>query len=624
MILLCVGLPVLTLGLGFVRGSTVVWCANLLACTLIAGGNLFQTVWCGSIFGVTLVADFLKIPFHVGDVYFSTGLGLYSDFYTAHMLWIVFFISWLVHTYSTSYMWGDPRVLVFLSYLTLFTFFMVWMLVSPNLLQLFVGWEGVGLTSYLLVNFWHTRPAANKSALKALIVNRVGDFFFLYALFVVGVSTSTLDFFPTGAPEHLVAGIFLAAAACAKSAQLGLHTWLPDAMEGPTPVSALIHAATMVTAGIFLLLRVPHLLSGVWSILLFVGGVTTLFAGSVALVQFDLKRVIAYSTCSQLGYMVVALASQNPELTLYHLVNHAYFKALLFLLAGLVIHAMLDDQDIRKMGGLFSFLPVTYSLFIVGNLGLVGFPFLSGYYSKENILEVVYSQGEWFVYLCVLVSAYLTAYYSFRTFYLVFAGAPRGSRTTYTFVTESDKVSLSVVTVLGVFAVGHGYVTRDVFIGWGTTFSWSTWGLSAEFAVAQPVKLLPLLLSFAALWLAWSVQTSRVSVFYRSGYVFLAKRWWWDFLDSWTAARFLKWSYRLYSSIERGFLERVGASGIIYLLTRSYRLFRPRGWFPLFFSSSLFGFSWVLFLTLTFFSGTTPVFVAFSCTKLLGSTKGTR
>jgi len=394
-------LPLITLFIGLFRvNPRWLYPGGMFVATFVAGINFYEVVLCGATKQVTFVDNFLL--FETVHGYEPVVLGVYLDFYSANMVWIVFLISLFVHLYSTSYMGQDPRLYLFLTYLTLFTFFMVVLLVSPNYVQLFLGWEGVGLTSYLLVNFWTTRIAANKAAMKALIVNRIGDVFLLYFLFLYVRHYQTFDFLDctSTATAKPAAGLAVAVvvAAAAKSAQLGLHTWLPDAMEGPTPVSALIHAATMVTAGVFLLLRSVWFLDEVKPLLLFLGATTTFFAGSVALFQYDLKRVIAYSTCAQLGYMVVALSVGAPELSLYHLVNHAYFKALLFLLAGLVIHAMQNEQDTRRMGGLANALPVTYVLFVLGSAALVGFPFLSGYYSKENILEILYAKHLWYAY----------------------------------------------------------------------------------------------------------------------------------------------------------------------------------------------------------------------------------
>lgn len=554
----------------------------MAAVTTVAGFNFYEVVLCGAVKQVTIMDNFLS--FETTHGYEPVTIGVYLDFYSANMVWIVFLISLCVHLYSTAYMKDDPRLHLFLCYLTLFTFFMVVLLVSPNYVQLFLGWEGVGLTSYLLVNFWTTRVAANKAALKALIVNRVGDVFLLYFLFLYVNHFQTFNFVDScyNAPPGLATAVVVAAAA--KSAQIGLHTWLPDAMEGPTPVSALIHAATMVTAGVFLLLRSVWFLDEVKPLLLFIGATTTFFAGSVALFQYDLKRVIAYSTCAQLGYMVVAVAVGAPELSLYHLINHAYFKALLFLLAGLIIHALHNEQDTRRMGGLINVLPVTYTLFVLGSAALVGFPFLSGYYSKEGILEVLYAKQLWYAYGLCLTGAYFTAYYSFRTIYLVFGGTPKGNKSPYLIAHEADWLSLTVVTVLGIFAVFHGFLTRDLFIGLGATTSWETPYIEAEFSVPLIVKLLPLFLTgLSVVICVWS-ETRTVSSYLPVWSVnFLAKRWWWDFLDATLARAFLIKSYTLYVDLERGLFEWVGPGGFRWLLVRSYEIQRNRGWFPIFF-----------------------------------------
>ena len=584
MTLLFVALPTVSIVWAlFVRYPAYLLCGNMGVLSVLAGVNLYEVAVCGAVKRTTLFENFLPTASPTPG---GAALGVYLDYYSAHMVWVVFFISFMVHLYSLSYMGGDPRVKYFLVYLTLFTLFMVVLLVAPNYVQLFCGWEGVGLTSYLLVNFWHTRTAANKSALKALIVNRVGDVFLLYAIFLMVSHSHTVEYTDLAIDRHPLVAPFIVAAVAAKSAQLGLHTWLPDAMEGPTPVSALIHAATMVTAGVFLLFRSPQYVDQVAPVLVGLGAVTTLFAGSVALVQFDLKRIIAYSTCSQLGYMVVAVGSDYPELGLYHLANHAYFKALLFLLAGLVIHAVSDEQDIRRMGGLVRTLPVTYTLFGVGSLALGGFPFLSGFYSKEGILEALYARGEWFAYVCTVAAAVLTAFYSFRTVYLVFFGPPRGDRPVYTTVVEADPLSLGVVLTLAGLAVVHGYVGRDLFVGWGATAGWSTPGVGAEFAVPLGVKLAPLGLSTVGAALAWGFATHRatlgVSVRW---YSFFAKRWWWDYLDSTAARRFAAKAYRVYTGVERGLFEWVGPSGVGWAAARGYQHVRTGGWFPTFFGS---------------------------------------
>lgn len=597
MSILFILLPLLTLLLGFTRiHSGYLYCGNMFFLWLLSGVNLFEVIYKGTTKKLDLGEIFRMGP----NNELGINLGVYLDFYSSYMMWVVFSISFVVHCYSTVYMANDPRLYTFLTYLTLFTFFMVVLLVSPNYVQLFMGWEGVGLTSYLLVNFWTTRTAANKSALKAVLINRVGDLFFLWGLFLLIRQGQTLEFIHMEENSTVTngVGVCFVAAAAAKSAQLGLHTWLPDAMEGPTPVSALIHAATMVTAGIFLLYRSTHYVEPIRNQLGLLGGLTALFAGTVALFQWDLKRVIAYSTCSQLGFMVVAYSLDAPELSLYHLGNHAFFKALLFLLAGLVIHSLQDEQDMRRMGGLVRVLPVTYTLFVVGSFALVGFPFLSGFYSKDSILEGLYGGGYIFLYYLCVGAAYLTAFYSFRVVSLVFWGLPRCSgRSTILSVTEADPLSLVVVTFLGGCSIFHGWLFREVFWGWGCPQGWSGSLVEAEFSTPLSLKLLPLVVSLFGALLG---STQKIPTLSLKWFTFFSKRWEWDLLDSSFSRRVLYKGYDLYLSVERGFFEVVGPGGIVFLLGRIYDFFRNRGWFT----------SWWLFLLVgfTLLGGVTAVF----------------
>jgi len=347
---------------------------------------------------------------------------------------------------------------------------------SNNLLQLFVGWEGVGLCSYLLINFWFTRIQANKSALKALTMNRIGDFAIVVAMSLIFIHFRSLNFstilnvnliewvkttpfqiFALELDPITMITLALFIGAVGKSAQLGLHTWLPDAMEGPTPVSALIHAATMVTAGVFLIIRCSALF--VYSpltcdIMTFVGITTVVVAGTIGLVQYDIKKIIAYSTCSQLGYMIFGCGLQQFAVSFFHLVNHAFFKALLFLSAGAVIHALKDEQDIRKMGGLRNVLPFTYTVTLIGSLALMGIPFLTGFYSKDTLLEVAYGSTTmlgFYSYWLGLLGAGLTAYYSIRLIYYVFITKPNGFKIAYK---ETHEPGFAITTVLTTLTVG--------------------------------------------------------------------------------------------------------------------------------------------------------------------------
>ncbi len=374
------------------------------------------------------------------------------DTLTAVMLVVVTSVSSLVHLYSIGYMSEDPGRQRFFAYLSLFTFAMLMLVTADNLVQMFFGWEGVGLASYLLIGFWYEKPSANAAAIKAFVVNRVGDFGFALGIFLVFMLTSSVSFdsifaaapglahksihvFGMDVDAMTITCLLLFMGACGKSAQFLLHTWLPDAMEGPTPVSALIHAATMVTAGVFMVARLSPLFEqapAALTVVTIVGATTAFFAATVGLVQNDIKRVIAYSTCSQLGYMFVGIGVGGYSLGIFHLFTHAFFKALLFLGAGSVIHAMHHEQDMRRMGGLRKDIPVTFWMMTIGTLALTGFPFTAGYYSKDGIIEAAYaasgqSSAALYGFLATVVAALLTSFYSWRLVFMTFFGE-RGAR----------------------------------------------------------------------------------------------------------------------------------------------------------------------------------------------------
>ena len=411
------------------------------------------------------------------------------DTLTAVMFIVVTTVSACVHLYSIGYMEEDPSKIRFMGYLSLFTFFMLVLVSSNNLLQMFFGWEGVGLASYLLIGFWHHKDSANKAAIKAFVVNRVGDFG--YAIGIAGIfyifgtisfdsifsqvdrfSEHQIQFLSFSFPTLDFLCFLLFIGAMGKSAQLGLHTWLPDAMEGPTPVSALIHAATMVTAGVFLVARMSPLYEFATFtnlFITFIGAATAIFAASIALTQNDIKRVIAYSTCSQLGYMFFAAGVGAYNASIFHLTTHAFFKALLFLSAGSVIHAMHHEQDMRKMGGLFKKIPFTASMMWIGSLAIIGFPYLSGYYSKESILENAFyaSNGiAYFAYLVGILTALLTAFYSWRLLFLTFHGENRSNKKTYDHAHESPLVMTAPLFILAIGSIFSGIFFADYFIGY--------------------------------------------------------------------------------------------------------------------------------------------------------------
>lgn len=389
----------------------------------------------------------------------------------------------------------DPNKSRFMGYLSMFTFFMLILIYSDNFVLFFFGWEGIGLSSYLLVGFWFTRIQANKSALKALFVNRIGDFFLILAIMYIYMLFGSVDFlliftfvpfyktsffYLFGYKINLIffISLLLFLAAVGKSAQIFLHTWLPDAMEGPTPVSALIHAATMVTAGIFLILRTSFIFQYAGSeinyVLMIFGFLTTLVSSLIGCVQFDIKKIIAYSTCSQLGYMVLACSVSEYAGALFHLVNHAFFKALLFLAAGSVIHSLSNEQDIRKMGALINVLPLTYVVFVIGSLSLSGFPFFSGFYSKDYILLVIYYSlnfknlfGYWLIVFC----GFLTCFYSYRLLYYVFLTRPNGFKILYFNIKEdSNFFFIFPLFLLSILSVISGFFLEDIFIGSGSYF----------------------------------------------------------------------------------------------------------------------------------------------------------
>jgi NADH-ubiquinone oxidoreductase chain 5 len=534
--------------------------------------------------------------------------GFLFDTLTVIMCCVVTFVSSLVHIYSTEYMSHDPHLSRFMSYLSLFTFFMLILVTADNYVQMFVGWEGVGLCSYLLINFWFTRIQANKAAIKAMVLNRIGDFGLVLGILTMFIKYKAIDYstvfaltpFFIGEKINFLnfefeiinlIGFFLFVGAVGKSAQLGLHTWLPDAMEGPTPVSALIHAATMVTAGVFLIARSSPIYEYspiILKLITIVGASTAFFAASVGLLQNDLKRVIAYSTCSQLGYMIFACGLSNYSVGIFHLVNHAFFKALLFLGAGSIIHAVSDEQDMRKMGGLKNLIPFTYSMMVIGSLALIGFPFLTGFYSKDVILEVAYgkfnSQGH-YSYLLGSVGAFLTAFYSTRLLYLTFLTKPNGYKSVICSAYDSSYQISIALAILSIPSIFIGYYTKDMIIGLGTDF----WGnslfvlsenmnmLDAEF-IPHLYKLLPVILSLSGASLSFLLYTFgvkwlfqfKISFIGKKFYNFLNKKWFFDKIyNEYIGQFFFKFGYSIsYKIIDRGIFEIIGPMGFSSLIVK--------------------------------------------------------
>jgi len=467
-----------------------------------------------------------------GDLKLSWALRF--DQLSAVMVLVINSVSCMVHIYSVGYMSHDDSKARFMSYLSLFTFAMLMLVTADNFVQLFFGWEGVGLASYLLIGFWNYKDSANTAAIKAFVMNRIGDFGLALGIFAVFLVFGTLDFdkvFASAAAMqdlqlnfigHQVHALSLICfllfiGAMGKSAQLGLHTWLPDAMEGPTPVSALIHAATMVTAGVFLVTRMSPLYEyapDVRAFITVIGALTAFVAATIALTQFDIKRVIAYSTMSQLGYMFFALGVSAYGAAMFHLFTHAFFKALLFLGAGSVIHAMSDEQDMRRMGGIAKHIKLTYALMWIGNLALAGVPFFAGYYSKDVILEsdfAAHSSVGTFAFWCGIAAAFMTAFYSWRLLLLTFHGEPRADEKVMAHVHESPKIMTVPLMILAVGAVLAGFVFHDYFVGekreafWGKSIFVLAQNDSVEKAehVEKWVSFLPTEMAIAGILLAY-------------------------------------------------------------------------------------------------------------------------
>lgn len=464
---------------------------------------------------------------------FNVAWSVRLDTLSVVMMCVVTIVSSCVHIYSVGYMHEDEAQARFMSYLSLFTFAMMMLVTSDNLVQLFFGWEGVGVASYLLIGFWNHKHSANAAAMKAFIVNRVGDLGLALGIFACLVLFGTLQFDGIFDQAGSMTGVdfeflgysvdaltliclLLFIGACGKSAQLGLHTWLPDAMEGPTPVSALIHAATMVTAGVFLVCRMSPLFElapTASMVVTYVGAATAIFAATIGMTQFDIKRVIAYSTMSQLGYMFFAAGVGAYGAAMFHLMTHAFFKALLFLGAGSVIHAMHHEQDMRNMGGIWKKIPITYALMWIGSLALAGIPLFAGYYSKDMILESAFAshtQAGMFAFWMGIAAAFLTAFYSWRLIIMTFHGKTRADHHTYDHAHESPFVMLLPLFVLGVGAVLAGYVFYPYFVGdhyeafWGSSlFVLEPNVLHEAHHVPHWVPLAPLVVAISGIVLAY-------------------------------------------------------------------------------------------------------------------------
>lgn len=529
--------------------------------------------------------------------------GFLFDPLSTIMLIVVCGVSSLVHLYSTEYMNGDPHQGRFMSYLSLFTGFMLVLVTADNFVVMFFGWEGIGLASFLLISFWHTRIQASKSAIKAMLVNRVGDVGLALGICLIFLTFKSVDYSVTfaltpcvldktvsffGFDFHALSLIafLLFWGVLGKSAQFSLHIWLPDAMEGPTPVSALIHAATLVVSGVFLIIRCSIFFENSESVLVIVsviGALTSFFAASVGLFQNDLKRVIAYSTCSQLGYMIFITGLSHYSISMFHLANHAVFKALLFLSAGCVIHGLSDEQDLRKMGSLLNIFPVSYTMILIGSLALVGFPFLTGFYSKDCILELAVVKHNVignFCYFLGTCAAFCTSFYSFRLVFLTFVNPSNSYKTYIEHAHEAPLTMIFPLIILGLGAIFYGYLSRDLVIGLGSLFfnnvhtNFYNFNLiDSEFLDAW-IKNIPFIFTcLGALLSLLLINCFNVNKGYvmdlklqpvpKALYTFLNKKWYFDqIVNELITVKLMNFGYIFtFQALDKGLIERFGPSG---------------------------------------------------------------
>ncbi|NYZ12229.1 NADH-quinone oxidoreductase subunit L [Azospirillum sp. RWY-5-1] len=575
------------------RAAQFVTCGALLVCAVLSWILFFQVTGHG---GPRTVQLFTWMDSGALEVSWA----LRVDQLTAVMLVVVNTVSAMVHVYSVGYMSHDPNKPRFMAYLSLFTFCMLMLVTADNLVQLFFGWEGVGLASYLLINFWYDKPSANNAAMKAFIVNRVGDFGFVLGIFALFVLVGSVEFDTifAKAPELVgqkitflswqfdaltCACLLLFIGAMGKSAQLGLHTWLPDAMEGPTPVSALIHAATMVTAGVFMICRLSPVFEyapDALAVVTIVGGLTAIVAATIGFTQFDIKRVIAYSTMSQLGYMFFAAGVSAYGAAMFHLFTHAFFKALLFLGAGSVIHAMSDEQDMRNMGGIWRLIPVTYALMWIGSLALAGIPVFAGFYSKDIVLEAAFADHSahgTFVFWLGIAAAFLTAFYSWRLLFMAFHGKPRANERVMAHVHESPLIMTVPLAVLAVGAVFAGMLFNHSFVGEGREHFWGAAikvlhendTLEAAHHVPGWVPMLPLIVGLVGIALAYVLYImmpglpGRIANAAKGAHQFLYNKWYFDELYDTLFVKPARWlGYGLWKAGDGAVIDGVGPDGI--------------------------------------------------------------
>nr|YP_010243086.1 NADH dehydrogenase subunit 5 [Coprinus comatus]QTJ26219.1 NADH dehydrogenase subunit 5 [Coprinus comatus] len=573
-----------------VTGSHIISSVSLILCSILISVAFYEVGLSGSPvyinLGTWLDSEILTISWE-----------FYFDQLTVSLGLAVIYCSTLIHIYSIDYLSSDPHNQRFFSYLSAFTGGMLVLICGGNYFVMFVGWEAIGVVSYLLINFYFTRIQANKAAILAFTMNRGGDmlmsigFFAIFALFGTFNYSQIFTLVPYMNELAIsIIALLLLGGALAKSANIPLHSWLPGSMEAPTPVSALLHAATLVTAGIYLLLRSSPILEyspDALLVIVIIGSSTAFFAGTCGLLANDLKRIIAFSTISQLGYMMMAIGLSQYNVALMHTVNHAFFKALLFLGAGAVIHSFQDQQDVRRMGGLIKFLPLTYSAMLAGSLSLLATPFLTGFYSKDLILELAYGQYSFsgiYAYTLGSITAGITAFYSFRLISLVFLGTANGSKLSYLNSHESNLPVIIPLFILALFSIFFGYVASDLFVGVGSDFFGNSLFIrpdnnpliEAEFSLSPIVKLLPAILSLFGATLAlylYHVQPRFLNSLVNNSlgrklYGFLNGKYYFDVVyNHYIVQNGLKLGYSISKNIDRGAIELIGPYGLTNKIT---------------------------------------------------------
>ena len=575
-----------------ITGSLFITCTCLILSSVLMTVAFYEVGLCGSPVSINLGS-------WIDSEIMSISWEFYFDQLTVSLGLAVLYCSSLIHIYSISYMSEDPHVQRFMSYLSAFTAGMLVLISGGNYFVMFIGWESIGVVSYLLINFYFTRIQANKASILAFTMNRVGNmgmsigFFAIFSLFG-SLNYSTIFSLSPYMNETAITiiSLLLFMGAMAKSANIPFHSWLPGSMEAPTPVSALLHAATLVTAGIYLLLRSSPILefsSTALLIITLIGATTAFFAATSGLVQNDLKRIIAFSTISQLGYMVMAVGLSQYNVALMHTVNHAFFKALLFLGAGAVIHSFADQQDIRKMGGLIKFLPFTYSVMLVGSLSLLATPFLTGFYSKDLILELAFGQytfSGFYAYILGTITAGITAFYSFRLISLVFLTVPNGPKFNYLHSHESNLAIIIPLFILALFSILFGFVFSDLFVGVGSDFFGNSLFIhpnnisiiEAEFSLNLIIKLLPVILSLIGSVLAIYLyhnnpefinQLTDNSIS-RKIYGFLNGKYYFDVIyNHYFISKGLLLGYTISKELDRGAIEFLGPYGLSTAFTNT-------------------------------------------------------